>query len=104
MQAARAEPALLLQAKRQTELGKYAALSAQAMVRLCAGAGLAAPDLTALRAAIAAAKPSLPPKAAGHLDRMVACLRPQGADAGAPADRKRTKDSTAEQRPAKRKK
>ena len=95
----------MVQAKRQSELGKYAALSAQAMVRLCAGAGLAAPDVTALRAAIVAAKPALPPKAAGFHDRMLASLRP-GGDAGAPGDRKRPKEPKdgKDARPSKRQK
>jgi hypothetical protein len=92
----------MVQAKRQTELGKYAALSAQAMVRLCSGAGLAAPDATALRAAIVAAKPALPPKAAGFYNRMLSSL---GGDAGAPADKKRPKEpKDGNERPSKRQK
>jgi hypothetical protein len=61
------------QTKRQTELVKHAALSVQALLRLCAANDLVLPDVDALRNAATAAKSThkAVPKVVGHLDRML---------------------------------
>lgn len=90
------------QAKRQTELVKHVALNAQALLRLCAAAGLAAPDVTALRSVAMSAKATgklLPPKTAGHLERLLATL---SEDRKSGEHKKRARDGPHAERPAKR--
>ena len=74
-----------LQAKRQVEVHKQAALCAESLRRFCAAQGVALPaaETAALRSAVVAAKsgdPLPPPKLVGHLDRLLAGIG--GAAAG----------------------